>query len=72
MGLTFRMSNRIFYGTPFDISLTLARGLNRIGEDDNLEGGQKLSPIDVPGIPESIAPTRIKFSIGMGFVNSWQ
>ena len=72
VGLTFRMSNRIFYGTPFDISLTLARGLNRIGEDDNLEGGQKLSPIDVPGIPESIAPTRIKFSIGMGFVNSWQ
>ena len=72
VGLTFRMSNRIFYGTPFDISLTLARGLNRIGEDDNLEGGQKLSPIDVPGIPESIAPTRIKFSIGMGFINSWQ
>ena len=72
VGLTFRMSNRIFYSVPFDISLTLARGLNRIGEDDNLEGGQKLSPIDVPGIPESIAPTRIKFSIGMGFVNSWQ
>ena len=72
VGLSFRMSNRIFYGTPFDISFTLARGLNRIGEDSNLEGGQKLTPIGVPGIPESIAPTRIKFSIGMGFVNTWQ
>ena len=72
VGLSFRMSNRIFYGTPFDISLTLARGLNRIGENENLEGGKKLSPIDVPLIPESIAPTRIKFSIGMGFTNSWQ
>jgi hypothetical protein len=66
------MSNRIFYGTPFDISLTLARGLSRIGEDENLHGGKKLSPIDVPLIPESIAPTRIKFAIGMGFVNTWQ
>ena len=72
VGLSFRMSNRIFYGTPFDISLTLARGLSRIGENENLEGGKKLSPIDVPLIPESIAPTRIKFSIGMGFTNSWQ
>ncbi len=72
VGLSLRMSNRIFYGTPFDISLTLARGLSRIGEDENLHGGKKLSPIDVPLIPESIAPTRIKFAIGMGFINSWQ
>ena len=72
VGLTFRMSNRIFYSVPFDISLTLARGLSRIGEDENLHGGEKLTPIDLPVIPESIAPTRIKFSIGMGFVNSWQ
>ncbi|WP_163436838.1 PD40 domain-containing protein [Fibrobacter succinogenes] len=72
VGLTFRMSNRIFYSVPFDISLTLARGLSRIGEDENLHGGEKLTPIDLPAIPESIAPTRIKFSIGMGFVNSWQ
>lgn len=72
VGLTFRMSNRIFYSVPFDISLTLARGLNRIDEDENLHGGKKLTPIDLPAIPESIAPTRIKFSIGMGFVNSWQ
>ena len=53
-------------------ALTLARGLNRIGEDENLHGGQKLTPIDLPVIPESIAPTRIKFAIGMGFNNSWQ
>ena len=72
VGLSFRMSNKIFYSIPFDISLTLARGLNRIGEDSDLHGGKKLTPIDVPLIPESIAPTRIKFAIGMGFVNSWQ
>ena len=72
VGLTFRMSNRIFYSVPFDVSFTLARGLNRIGEDENLHGGEKLTPIDLPVIPESIAPTRIKFSIGMGFTNTWQ
>lgn len=72
VGLSFRMSNRIFYSIPFDISLTLARGLNRIGEDENLHGGKKLNPIDVPLLPEAIAPTRIKFAIGMGFINSWQ
>ena len=72
VGLSFRMSNRIFYGTPLDITFTLARGLNRIGEDENLHGGRKLTPIDMPLIPESVAPTRIKFAIGMGFINSWQ
>ena len=72
VGITFRMSNRIFYSVPFDISLTLARGLSRIGEDSDLRGGRKLNPIDVPLIPESVAPTRIKFAIGMGFTNSWQ
>ena len=72
VGLSFRMSNRIFYGTPLDITFTLARGLNRIGEDEDLHGGRKLNPIDMPLIPESVAPTRIKFAIGMGFINSWQ
>ena len=71
-GLSFRMSNRIFYNIPFDVSLTLARGLNRIGENSKLEGGKKPTPIDIPLIPESVAPTRIKFAIGMGFTNSWQ
>jgi hypothetical protein len=72
VGLSFRTSNRIFYGTPFDITFTLARGLDRIGEDEDLHGGRKLTPIDLPVIPESIAPTRIKFAIGMGYTNSWQ
>ena len=72
VGLSFRMSNRIFYGTPLDITFTLARGLNRIGEDEDLHGGRKLNPIDLPLIPESVAPTRIKFAVGMGFINSWQ
>ena len=72
VGLSFRMSNRIFYGTPLDITFTLARGLSRIGEDENLNGGRKLNPIDMPLIPESIAPTRIKFAVGMGILNSWQ
>ena len=72
VGLSLRMSNRIFYGTPLDITFTLARGLSRIGEDENLNGGRKLNPIDMPLIPESIAPTRIKFAVGMGILNSWQ
>lgn len=72
VGLSFRWSNKLFYSVPFDISLTFARGLSRIGEDENLHGGRKLNPIDLPVIPENIAPTRIKFAIGMGFINSWQ
>ena len=72
VGISFRMSNKIFYSIPLDISLTFARGLSRIGEDDELHGGWKLHPIDLPLLPESICPTRIKFAIGMGFVNSWQ
>ena len=72
VGLSFRMSNKIWGSIPFDISLTLARGLDRIGEDKNLRGGTKLTPIDLAILPKSICPTRIKFSIGMGFVNSWQ
>lgn len=72
VGLSFRWSNKLFYSIPLDISLTFARGLSRIGEDENLEGGRKLNPIDLPIIPECIAPTRIKFAVGMGFLNTWQ
>jgi hypothetical protein len=72
VGLSFRMSNKIWDNIPFDISLTLARGLSRIGEDKDLRGGTKLKPIDLPLLHKNICPTRIKFSIGMGFVNSWQ
>ena len=72
VGLSIRMSNKLFYSVPLDISVTLARGLSRIGENRDLSGGHKLNPIDLPLIPESIAPTRINFTIGMGFSNSWQ
>ena len=72
VGMSLRMANKVFYGTPFDISFTLARGLSRIGEDSNLHGGRKLNPIDLPLVPKDFAPTKIKFAIGMGFTNSWQ
>ena len=72
VGLSFRMSNKIWDNIPFDISLTLARGLSRIGEDKDLRGGTKLDPVHLTFLPKALRPTRIKFSIGMGFVNSWQ
>lgn len=72
VGLSFRMSNKIFYSIPMDISLTFARGLSRIGENEDLSGGWKLTPIDLPLLPKDICPTRIKFALGMGFINSWQ
>ena len=72
VGLSFRMSNKIWDNIPFDITLTFARGLSRIGEDKDLHGGKKLTPIDLPLLHKNICPTRIKFSIGMGFINTWQ
>ena len=72
VGLSFRMSNKIWDNIPFDISLTLARGLSRIGEDKDLRGGTKLDPVHLTFLPKALRPTRIKFSIGMGFQNSWQ
>ena len=72
VGLSFRWSNKLFYSVPLDITLTLARALSRIGDEEGRAGSWKPSPIDVPLMPESIAPTRIKFTLGMGFFNSWQ
>ena len=72
VGFSFRMSNKIWDNIPFDITLTFARGLSRIGEDKDLHGGKKLTPIDLPLLHKNICPTRIKFSIGMGFINTWQ
>ncbi len=71
VGIEFRMANRIFYTIPFNISLNLARGLDRIGEDEYGKGGRKMSPIDIPILPGAISPTRIKFSIGFDFDNTW-
>jgi len=72
VGLSFRMSNKIWGSVPLDISLTFARGLDRIGEDSDLHGGTKLDPVHLTFLPKVLRPTRIKFSIGMGFANSWQ
>ena len=72
VGLSFRWSNKLFYSIPFDISLTLARALSRIGDENGRIGSWTPSPIDVPLLPDAVSPTRIKFAIGMGFINSWQ
>ena len=72
VGISFRWSNKIFYSIPLDISLTFARALSRIGDENGRDGSWKPSPIDVPLLPDVASPTRIKFAIGMGFVNSWQ
>ena len=72
VGLSFRWSNKIFYSIPFDISLTFARALSRIGDEHGRSGSWKPSPIDIPLLPDVASPTRIKFAIGMGFINSWQ
>ena len=72
VGLSFRWSNKLFYSIPLDISLTFARALSRIGDEEGREGSWKPSPIDVPLLPDAVSPTRIKFAIGMGFINSWQ
>lgn len=71
VGLEFRMANRIFYTLPFNISLNLARGLDRIGEDEWGRGGRKMTPIDIPLLPKAVSPTRISFSIGFDFNNTW-
>jgi hypothetical protein len=72
VGLSLRMSNKIFYSLPLDISLTFARALSRIGDEDGREGSWKVKPIDVPLLPDKASPTKIKFAIGMGFINTWQ
>ncbi len=71
IGLEFRMANTLFYNVPFDLSLNLARGLDRIGESENGRGGRKMNPVKLPVIPSSISPTRIGFTIGMGFNARW-
>ena len=70
VGISFRMSNKLFHSIPVDMTLTFARALDRIGEEDG--SGYKLTPIDLPLLPKSADPTRIKFTLGMGFLNSWQ
>ena len=54
------------YYAPF---LRIENGKPR---EKDLRGGRKLTPIELPLLHKDICPTRIKFSIGMGFMNSWQ
>ena len=72
VGIEIRFANTLFYSIPLDISLNIARGLDRIGADAYGKGGRKMNPIDIPLLPSEISPTRIHFSIGTGFRNSWQ
>ena len=69
-GFGIRWSNKVFESIPVDISLTFARALDRIGEEEG--SGYKLTPIDLPLISKRFAPTRIRFNLGMGFLNGWQ
>mgnify|MGYP002621767424 CR=1 FL=1 len=71
VGLEFRLANKIFYTLPLNISLNLARGLDRTCEDENGEGGKKLKPIDIPVLPKSISPTKISLTVGLDFNNTW-
>ena len=71
VGLEFRMANRLFNSLPLNISLNLARGLDRIGENEFGEGGRKMTPIGISFLPKSIRPTKIEFSIGFDFDNTW-
>ena len=71
-GLSFRWSNKIFYSIPLDISLTFARALSRIGDENGRSESRKVKPIDIPLLPDAASPTKIKFAIGMGFINTWQ
>ncbi|MDR1760723.1 MAG: hypothetical protein LBR60_09415 [Fibrobacter sp.] len=71
VGIEFRMANTLFYNVPLDISLNLARGLDRIGENENGRGGRKMTPVKLPVIPAVASPTRIGFTIGMGFNARW-
>lgn len=72
VGLSLRLSNRIFYSVPLDISLTFARALSRIGDENGRSESRKVKPIDIPLLPDAASPTKIKFAIGMGFINTWQ
>jgi len=71
VGIEFRVANRIFYSLPFNISFNLARGLDRIGEDIYGKGGRKMNPLDIPILPSAISPTKVTFSVGFNFNDSW-
>ncbi|HHX15999.1 MAG TPA: hypothetical protein GX724_07565, partial [Fibrobacter sp.] len=71
VGFEIRLANTIFYSIPLDISLSFARGLDRVDKGSDGSGGSKLDRINMPLLPSVIEPTKIKLSIGMGFNNRW-
>ena len=71
VGFELRLANTLFYSIPLDISINIARGLDRVAKNADGSGGSRLHRIDIPLLPTAIEPTRISFSIGMGFNNRW-
>ncbi len=71
VGFEIRLANTLFYSIPLDISLSFARGLDRIAKKADGSGGSRLHRIDIPLLPTAIEPTKISFTIGMGFNNRW-
>lgn len=72
VGLEIRLANNLFHSTPFNISLNIAKGLDRVGENKDGSGGHKMNPIDIPLLPKKVSPTRIHLTIGTAFNNMWQ
>lgn len=72
VGIELRFANNLFHSVPLNISLNIARALDRVGEDSEGAHGQKLTPIDVPLLPSKFSPTRIHLTIGTDFNNIWQ
>ena len=71
VGFELRLANTLFYSIPLDISINIARGLDRVAKNADGSGGSRLHRIDIPLLPTAIEPTRISVSIGMGFNNRW-
>lgn len=71
VGLEWRWSNRLFYTTPFDVSFRIARALDRVDQDNEGNGGRRVTPLDVPVLPSVVSPTQVRLNIGMGFSNGW-
>lgn len=72
VGLELRFANNIFHSTPLNISLNIAKAIDRIGENENGKLGTKPNPIDLPLLPKKVSPTRIHLTIGTDFNNIWQ
>lgn len=72
IGFEIRFANNLFHSVPLNISLNIARALDRTYEDEDGSHGNKPNPIDLPLIPKTFSPTRIHLTIGTDFNNMWQ